>query len=56
MTRDNLNKRHIIKPLDCVFCFQDESVHHLIFECVVASYVWNVISEHFGLILGTRYL
>lgn len=31
MTRDNLRKRHIIKPLDCVFCSENESIHHLFY-------------------------
>lgn len=56
MTRDNLRKRHKIKPLDCVFCSENESVHHLFFGCVVAKYVWTVIGEYFNISLGDDYL
>ena len=35
MTRDNLRKRHITKPLDCVFCAEQETNHHLFFLTVL---------------------
>lgn len=56
ITRDNLRKRHIIKPLDCVFCSETESVHHLFFDCVVARYVWAIFREHFNINLGSDYM
>ena len=41
MTCDNLRKRGIRKPLECIHCKEMESVHHLFFECVVARVVWK---------------
>lgn len=34
VTRDNLDKRNMGKPLDCVFCFEHESIDHLFVLCV----------------------
>ena len=56
MTRDNLRKRRIIKPSDCVFCSEDETIHHLLFDCVVAMFVWVIIREHLKVDAGTDYL
>uniref|UniRef100_A0A453CP96 Reverse transcriptase zinc-binding domain-containing protein n=1 Tax=Aegilops tauschii subsp. strangulata TaxID=200361 RepID=A0A453CP96_AEGTS len=55
MTRDNLRKRHIIKPLDCVFCSEHETKSHLFFECVVAKNVWPFIADHFKIQIGTDF-
>lgn len=44
MTRENLGKRHVVKPLDCVFYNKDESIQHLMFECAVARVVSLVFS------------
>lgn len=52
MTRDNLRKRHIIKPLDCVYCTEDESVTHLFFDCVVAKNLWPLVKDYFKLPVG----
>lgn len=41
MTRDNLLKRNMKKPEDCVFCSCHETVCHLFFECVVAKEIWS---------------
>ena len=41
------------KPVDCVFCSDDETASHLFFDCVVAKEVWNMVSECFGSKLGT---
>ena len=49
MTRDNLRKRHIIKPLDCVFCSEQETNTHLFFECIVARLVWREVEVLFGI-------
>src|SRR3954470_19418924 len=56
MTRDNLKKRHLNKPEDCVFCSEDESIDHLFFQCLVAKQVWNIISQFFGFAIGNDYL
>jgi hypothetical protein len=45
LTRDNLDKRRDIYDLTCLFCSEPEIVHHLFFECCVASSIWNIMSE-----------
>lgn len=47
MTRDNLRKRHIIKPLDCVFC-SEESIHHRFFYCIVDKSIWPSVRTYFN--------
>jgi hypothetical protein len=39
LTRDNLNKRKEVEDKTCLFCEEQESVHHLFYGCVVASQV-----------------
>ena len=48
MTRDNLRKRHIIKPLECVFCLEHESCSHLFFDCIVAKHLWAPVADYFN--------
>ena len=55
MTSDNLKKRHLKKPEDCVFCNELETVHHLMFECVVANNIWELMSELFCVQIGRDY-
>ena len=55
MTRDNLRKRHIIKPLDCVYCLEQESCSHLFFECIVAKHLWAHIEEYFSSQIGSSF-
>jgi hypothetical protein len=35
LTRDNLAKRRELDDLSCLFCTKDESIVHILFECVV---------------------
>jgi hypothetical protein len=56
MTRDNLQKRNLNKPLECVFCKEHETIHHLFFDCIVARNVWEKVSEFFGLPPVSTYL
>lgn len=55
MTRDNLKKKDIEKPEDCVFCTEKESVNHLFFDCVVARALWCEVSMFFNKDLGSSY-
>lgn len=48
LTWDNLNKRRVVENLNCLFCNENESVHHLFFECVVAKQIWIDVVEVFG--------
>jgi hypothetical protein len=56
MTRDNLHKRNLNKPLDCAFCEEYESIKHLFFVCVVANKIWETVSDFFSLPLGSDYI
>ena len=56
MTRDNLKKRNLNKPVCCIFCAEDETIEHLFFQCIVAKHVWQFISEFFSLPLGVDFI
>lgn len=49
MTVDNLLKRGISKSLECQFCKENEIIHHLLFDCVVARYMWDLVYIFSGL-------
>ena len=56
MTKDNLAKRGIEKPLDCVYCIDKETIAHLFFGCVVAKQIWRQVSILLSIYLGSDYL
>lgn len=33
-----------IKPLECIFCNEPETVHHLFFYCIVSRNIWPFIN------------
>jgi mannosylglycoprotein endo-beta-mannosidase len=37
MTRDNLQKRNLGKPVCCMFCSENESIELLFFRCIIAK-------------------
>jgi hypothetical protein len=49
MTRDNLRRRGIQKPLVCELCSELESVKHLFFDCLVSRLLWSVVQEIFDI-------
>jgi hypothetical protein len=53
MTRDNMKKKNLNKPQDCVFCFESESGQHLFFDSFVARNVWQAASCFFGKQIGS---
>jgi hypothetical protein len=55
LTRDNLDKRRKVEDLSCLFYMEIESVHHLLFECVVARQPWEAVSEIIGFEVGSCY-
>ena len=55
LTRTNLAKRRHVDDTTCLFCSEQETVHHLFFECCVAKVLWTYISEIFHVALGTDY-
>ena len=56
MTRDNLLKRNMHKPVDCVFCCELETINHLFFDCLVSSIIWEKVSLFFGIKLGSDFM
>ena len=48
MTKDNLLKRGIEKPKECMFCLE-ESICHFFCDCAVAKILWNTFSDFCGL-------
>jgi len=55
MTVDNLAERGIHKPLDCKFCSEKESVHHLFFDCIVARQLWACLSDFNGSVINSYF-
>ncbi|WVZ97911.1 hypothetical protein U9M48_043413 [Paspalum notatum var. saurae] len=45
LTRDILAKRREVSDDRCLLCSEKESVQHLLFECIVAVNMWQVVSE-----------
>lgn len=46
MMIDNLLKRSIEKPDNCLFCDEKESINHLFFYCVVAKRLWEYVKAY----------
>jgi hypothetical protein len=55
LTRDNLEMRKKLDDNRCLFCNELESVSHLFFECCVAQFIWGVITEISGKVIGTDF-
>jgi hypothetical protein len=45
LTRDNLAKRKQLDDKTCLFCKEDESIHHVFFECCVAQLMWAHMAD-----------
>ena len=56
MTKDNLLKRGITRPPECVFCKDHESIDHLFFGCVFAKQIWSEMSRIISHDVGNNYL
>jgi hypothetical protein len=55
LTRDNLEKRRRVDDNTCLFCNELETVHHLFYECVVATRIWEAIPEVDGFQIGQNF-
>jgi hypothetical protein len=55
-TVDNLNRKGMHKPEECVFCHEKESIGHLFFECAVAKTVWAYVCEFLGVEIGSDFI
>jgi hypothetical protein len=49
MTRDNLRKRGMPKPLECSLYKEIETVKHLFFECLISELLWDMVFDVFGI-------
>jgi hypothetical protein len=56
MTRDNLQKINLVKPVCCMFCSEDESIEHLFFRCIIVEHILGLVSQFFEIYLGQDYL
>lgn len=52
LSRDNLSKRQHVEDLTCLFCEEHESVYHLLFGCIIAHAIWEVIVDIFQFFLS----
>jgi hypothetical protein len=43
-SKDNMTKRGLIGDTKCTFCDEEENIHHNFFLCLVAKYMWSVLS------------
>jgi hypothetical protein len=43
LTKDNLARRRWNGSLTCRFCNNNESIHHLFFDCYIAKSIWRII-------------
>jgi hypothetical protein len=55
LTRDNLSKRRQVDDFTYLFCNEQESIHHLFFDCVVSRFLWESISSCFNKDLGADF-
>jgi hypothetical protein len=55
MTRDNLEKRRLGKPIACEFCSEQETIFHLFFDCIVTKRIWSYVSNFLNLQLGSDF-
>ena len=51
----NLSVRKKLEDVSCLFCTEDESVHHLFFDCVVSKQIWAIISECLDISIGDKF-
>jgi hypothetical protein len=50
-----LGKRGKVDDPSCLFCLEIETVHHMLFDCVVVKGAWEVISGVRGTGMGRDY-
>jgi hypothetical protein len=55
MTRDNLEKRHLGKPITCELCSKPETISQLFFGCIIAKRIWSSVSSFSNLQLGSNF-
>uniref|UniRef100_A0A0A9DU72 Reverse transcriptase zinc-binding domain-containing protein n=1 Tax=Arundo donax TaxID=35708 RepID=A0A0A9DU72_ARUDO len=55
LTRDNLSKCRNVEDSSCLFCSEQESIHHLFFDCATAKVMWYEISVLLSLQIGENF-
>jgi hypothetical protein len=50
LIKDNLVKRNWYGNVMCCFCNSLETIQHLLFDCVLAKFLWRVIQLTFGIL------
>jgi hypothetical protein len=55
LTRDNLRKRTKVEDPSCLFCSENETVHHMLFGCVVSGKAWRMVPDVLGIKMGKDY-
>jgi hypothetical protein len=55
MTRDNLRRKGIPKPLECSLCKEIEAVKHLLFECTISDLLRDGAAEIFDVSIKDFY-
>ena len=45
LTKDNMLKRHWVGSPTCHFCFENETIEHLFFQCPVAKITWESLAH-----------
>lgn len=48
LTKNNLSRRGWNGDSKCMFCRENESILHLLFECSMAKYVWSIVEMVVG--------
>jgi hypothetical protein len=48
LTRDNLIRRKWTSDSSCLFCDQNESISHLLFQCSMAKAEWGIVAFSLG--------
>lgn len=45
--RDNLRATDILKPMECEMCSEFKIVQQLMFDCIVARALWDMVDDIF---------
>lgn len=48
LTRDNFGKRQQVNDGTCLFYGENETIHHLFFDCIVAKEIWKDFDDTFS--------
>jgi hypothetical protein len=49
LTKDNLARRQWQGDKKCCFCYSNETIQHLLFDCHYAKFIWRIVHVSFNL-------